>query len=89
MSVILAMQETEIRRIVVQSQSWGNSFRDPISKKSITKKKGWQSGSSDECLPSKCEALSSSPSAEKKKGDNPPNSTPVIPVTQEGLVGGS
>jgi hypothetical protein len=34
--VILATQEAEIRRIVVQSQPWANNFRDPISKKPIT-----------------------------------------------------
>jgi hypothetical protein len=33
MPVILATQETEIRNIVVQSQPWANSSRDPISKK--------------------------------------------------------
>jgi hypothetical protein len=38
--VILATQEAEIRRIVVQSQPQENSSQDPISeKKKITKKK--------------------------------------------------
>jgi hypothetical protein len=32
MPVILATQEAEIRRMVVQSQLWANSSRDPISK---------------------------------------------------------
>jgi hypothetical protein len=40
MSVILATQEAEIRRIVVQSQSWANSLRDLILKKTITKRAG-------------------------------------------------
>jgi hypothetical protein len=39
MPLILATQEAEIRRIVVQSQH-SNSLRDPILKKPITKK-GW------------------------------------------------
>jgi hypothetical protein len=30
--VILDTQEAEIRRIVVQSQTWADSSRDPISK---------------------------------------------------------
>jgi hypothetical protein len=38
MPVILAIQEAEIRRIAVQSQSWANSLRDPISKKPHHKK---------------------------------------------------
>jgi hypothetical protein len=38
--VILASQEVEIRRIVVQSQPRANSLRDPILKKPNTKK-GW------------------------------------------------
>jgi hypothetical protein len=37
--VILATQETEIRRIMVQSQPWANSSRDPISKKTHHKEK--------------------------------------------------
>jgi hypothetical protein len=37
-TVILATQEAEIRRIMVLSQFWANSLRDPISKKDITKK---------------------------------------------------
>jgi hypothetical protein len=48
MPVILATQETEIRNIVVQSQPWANSSRDPISKKKKKKKKKkkeWGSGS--------------------------------------------
>jgi hypothetical protein len=42
MSVILATQEAEIRRTVVQSQPWANSSQDPILKKPITKK--WAGG---------------------------------------------
>jgi hypothetical protein len=38
MPVILAIQEAEIRRIVVQIQLWANSLRDPILKISNTKK---------------------------------------------------
>jgi hypothetical protein len=36
--IILATPGVEIRRITVQSQLWGNSLRDPISKNPITKK---------------------------------------------------
>jgi hypothetical protein len=42
--VILAVQETEIRRITVQCQPTANSSQDLISKKPITKKE-WQSDS--------------------------------------------
>jgi predicted component of type VI protein secretion system len=45
MLVILATQEAEIRKIVVQSQPQANSIRDPISK-ILNTKKDWQSGSS-------------------------------------------
>jgi predicted secreted acid phosphatase len=38
MSVILVIQEAEIRRITVQSQPKANSLRDPVLKKLITKK---------------------------------------------------
>jgi hypothetical protein len=44
--VILATQKAQIRRTEVQSQPWANSCRDPISKKTHQKKKGWWSGSS-------------------------------------------
>jgi hypothetical protein len=37
---MLATQEAEVRRITVQSQPQSNSLREPISKKSITQKKG-------------------------------------------------
>jgi hypothetical protein len=46
MSVILAIQEAENRRIFVRSQPQGNGSRDPISKKPNTKN-SWWSGSSD------------------------------------------
>jgi hypothetical protein len=52
LTVIPAIQEAEIRRIIVQSQPQANSLQDPISKIPITKtktKKGWQSGS--KCRP--------------------------------------
>jgi hypothetical protein len=50
MPVILVIQEAEIRRIVVQSQSWAKKKKkkkkqDPIPKIPNTKK-GWFSGSS-------------------------------------------
>jgi hypothetical protein len=51
MPVILATQEAEIRRIVVQSQSRANSSRYPISKIPNTK----TMAQVVECLPSKCE----------------------------------
>jgi hypothetical protein len=41
--IILATQEAEIRKMVVQSQPWANSSQDPIAKKPLTKK-GWWSG---------------------------------------------
>jgi hypothetical protein len=46
--------------------AWANSSQDPVSKKPIIKK-GWWSGLSGENLPSKCEVLSSNPSAAKKR----------------------
>jgi hypothetical protein len=44
--IILATQEAEFRRIMVQSQPWANCSLDSILKKPIKKKKGWWSGSS-------------------------------------------
>jgi hypothetical protein len=38
MPVVLAMQEAEIRRIMVRSQPQANSSQDPILKKPFTKK---------------------------------------------------
>jgi hypothetical protein len=40
MLIILAIQDTEIRRIVVQSQTQANSSQDPISKKTKQKTDG-------------------------------------------------
>jgi hypothetical protein len=42
MSVVLAIQEAEIRRMEVQSQPWANSLRPYL--KNIHHKRGWQSG---------------------------------------------
>jgi hypothetical protein len=58
-SVILATQETEIRRMAVQSQPQANSWRDPISKNPITKigLAEWL----------KVKVLSSNPSTTKKR----------------------
>jgi hypothetical protein len=39
--VILATQEAEIRRITVQNQTRQIVCKTPLSKKPITKKKGW------------------------------------------------
>jgi hypothetical protein len=64
MSVILATQEAEIRRIKVQSQP-GQIANKTLSQKYPTQKKGWQSGSNAEC-----EALSSNPGTAKKKNSS-------------------
>jgi hypothetical protein len=61
MPITLATQETEVRRIVLQSQAWANSTLDPILKKSSQKRFGGVV-QVVECLPSQCEALSSNPS---------------------------
>jgi hypothetical protein len=53
MPVILALQETAIRKTVVQSWPSANNSPDPISKKPITKK-GWFS-----CLSGKSVSLAS------------------------------
>jgi hypothetical protein len=65
--VILATQEAEIRRIMAQSQSQANSSQDTISKIPNTKKRAGRVTHVVDCLPSKCEALSSNPSTTKKK----------------------
>jgi hypothetical protein len=44
-SVTLATQEAEIRRIIVQRQPSAYSSWDPILKTLITKQQSWQSGS--------------------------------------------
>jgi hypothetical protein len=65
MPVILSTQETEIRRIMVQSQPWENSSCDTILKKLNTTRPG---GATQvvKHLPFKHGALSSSPSTAKK-----------------------
>jgi hypothetical protein len=53
--IILAIQEAEIRRIVVTSQPWASSLpQEPISKKKKITKMDWQSGPSSKstCLAS-------------------------------------
>jgi hypothetical protein len=59
--VILATQETEIQRIMVQ----GQSGQDPIWKY-LKQKRVYRVVQVIEHLPSQCEALSSSPSTTKK-----------------------
>jgi hypothetical protein len=49
-SVILALQEAEIRRITVQGQPW-QIVCEILSRKYPTTKKGRQSGLRLECLP--------------------------------------
>jgi hypothetical protein len=56
---IIATQEAEIRRIMVQNQPWANSFRDPISNRSITKKGWWSS--------SRCGSWVQTPVLQKKE----------------------
>jgi hypothetical protein len=57
MPIILATQEAEIRRLVVQSQPWQIVF-ETLSQKIPNTKQGWWSGSN--------KALSSNPSTVKK-----------------------
>jgi hypothetical protein len=64
MPIILATQEAEIRRIEVQSQPGQIEF---LSRKYPTQKRAGGVVQVLECLPSKCEALSSNPSTKKKK----------------------
>jgi hypothetical protein len=54
MLIILATQEAEIGRIVVQSQTPANNLQDLTSKNKNKTQKGWQSGSSSKsaCLAS-------------------------------------
>jgi hypothetical protein len=40
LSVIPATQEVEIKRLIVQSQSWANTLQDPISKIPNSKRAG-------------------------------------------------
>jgi hypothetical protein len=59
--VVLATQEAEIRKIIVQSQSWQVAQAEPILKIPTQKKAGGV-GQVVEHLPSKCETLSSNSS---------------------------
>jgi hypothetical protein len=52
LSIILATQKTEIRRIRVQNQLWANSSPDPISKNPSPKSAGVVAqGEGPECKP--------------------------------------
>jgi hypothetical protein len=51
MLITLAIQETEIRRIMVRSQPQASSSRDPIMKKLTTKKYWWSQGKGPEFKP--------------------------------------
>jgi hypothetical protein len=68
MSVFLATQEAEIRRIVVRSQPWANSSRDSISKKITRPKRTGDMAQVVECLLCKHDTLSSNPNPTKKGG---------------------
>jgi hypothetical protein len=65
MPVILATQEAEIRRIVVQSQPGVNDY-ETLSQKHPTQKRAGEVAQVIQHLPSKCKALNSSPSTAKK-----------------------
>jgi hypothetical protein len=62
MPVILATEKAEIRRITVQSQH-GQRFREILSQKNPSQNKAGRVAQVVDCLPNKCEALSSNPSA--------------------------
>jgi hypothetical protein len=64
--VIPAAQEAEIRRITVQSQPRANSS-ETLSRRTLHEKRAGGAAQGVECLTSKCESLSSNPSAAKKK----------------------
>jgi hypothetical protein len=82
--VILATQETKIRRITVQSQLREIICETP-SQKYPTQKRAGKVAQVVEHLPSKCEALSSDPSSTKKKKGKTFNV--VFPVIcQKGVV---
>jgi hypothetical protein len=66
MSIILASQETEIRRITGQNQS-RQTVCETLSRKYLTQKMAGGMAQEVQCLPSKYEALSSNPSATKRK----------------------
>jgi hypothetical protein len=67
MPIILAIQVAEIRRIEVQSQPQAIVCKTLSRKKPITKKGLMEWLKQEDCLLSKCEALSSNPSTTKKK----------------------
>jgi hypothetical protein len=69
MPVILATQEAETWRIKIQSQPKANNLQDPIPK--------WWNGQVVECLPSRHEGLSSSPSTDEKNKIYSDNYIPV------------
>jgi hypothetical protein len=64
-------------------------LQDLISKKSSHKKKCWWSGSSNECLPSKCEALSSNSNAAKEKKKNEWNEERTVNGAPGEIIDGS
>jgi hypothetical protein len=64
MPLILASQEAEIRRIVVQGQP---QHCETLSQKYLTQNRTGRVVEVIECLPSKHEALNSNPSTKKKK----------------------
>jgi hypothetical protein len=66
MPVILATHEAGIRRIVVHSQP-GQIVHETHLKNNPTEKRAGRVAQVIECLPSKCETLSSNPSTIKKK----------------------
>jgi hypothetical protein len=72
MPVILASQEAEIRRITVQSQP-KQIVHETLSWKYPTTKRPGKVDQVIECLPSKCEALSSNSSTAKKKNKKTKN----------------
>jgi hypothetical protein len=65
MSVILATQEAEIRRMTVRSQPRQISSQEPISKRNHTKRAGEVAQGTGSEL--KAQALSSSPSTTQKR----------------------
>jgi hypothetical protein len=66
MPEILATQEADIKRIMVQSQRW-QIVPKTLFRKNPTQNRAGEVAEVVECLPSKCEALSSNPSNIKKK----------------------
>jgi hypothetical protein len=68
MPVILAVQETEIRRIAIQSQP-GVIVRETLTRKYTTQKRTGRVAQVIQCLSSKPEALSSKPQYHQKKNN--------------------